>query len=195
MTLFDPWTATLEQAMGQPNATESAVGAIFQQVAATKVKNNREKIEAGTGFDVLEAVADCATHGLVMPDWLAKAYLKRYRAVQECKVDYWDAEESFGRPYRKGVQISAIRRRRTNRLKVYLAVHDAIDRDPQRPIDVGFWEDIGQLAGEGKTSSQVLYAKLVSSGFAAPVGDLKARRLGNVNPAKFRKLTGLRKRP
>ena len=175
MTAFDPWTATLAQALTQSDPYKPQ-GAVFQTVAANKVTTNKEKIVAGKGFDVLEAVADCAMHGLVMPDWLAMEYLKRYRVVQQCRVDSWDAEESFCRPYQKGVQISALRRKRNNRIKVVLAVYDAIRKNPNRPIDVGFWEDVGQAAGEGKTSAQELYAQHVRYQHGLPVSKLKNRK-------------------
>ena len=194
MTAFDPWTATLGEALAHPNAHESPAGALFQQITASELMLNREKFEDGSGFDVLEAVAKCAMAGLVMPDWLAKVYLKRYRAVQSCTVESWDAEQAFGRPYPKGTQISQLRRKRANRIKVISAAHRLVNSDAERPIDTAFWEEIGRAAGEGKTSAQELYAEAVRVGWAYPMKDIKSRHLRGLNPTNSRKLTGLRKR-
>lgn len=162
---FDPWTATLAQAQERPNAY-GPQGAVSQNIAAHGLTAFKEKIVNGDGFGVLEAVANCAIHGLVMPDWLASAYLKRYRAVQQCRVDSWDSEKSFGKPYPKGMQISAKRRQRINRINVINAVASAIDHNPERPLDVAFWDEIGVLIGEGKSNAQKLHTEAVRLGFA-----------------------------
>lgn len=181
---FDPWTATLEEAQRQPNAYELR-GAVIQCVAAHELTASKDRIVAGDGdgFGVLQAVAKCAVADLVMPDWLAKAFLKRFRAVQQCKVDSWDAKESFGRPYPKGTQISALHRKQNNRVRVILAVSDAVNRNPEQVIDVAFWEEIGQLVGEGKTNAQKLHAEAVRLGWAVAPSVRKNKLLGKSNPA------------
>lgn len=115
--MFDPWTATLELAQQQPNAYENR-GAVCQCVAAHKLTEKQDSIIRGDGFDVLQAVAECALNGLVMPDWLTDAYLSRYRIVQQCKADSWDAPDSFGKPYPKGKHISTFRLQREYGLRV-----------------------------------------------------------------------------
>jgi hypothetical protein len=119
----------------------------------------------------LKAVAQCALNGLVMPKWLATAYLERYFAVKQCKVGSWDSEEAFGRPYPKGANLASRREKRIKRIKVVSAVNEAIRCDLDRPIDNLFWEEIGRLVGGenkpvGKTNAQELHSEAVRQGWA-----------------------------
>ena len=177
MMAFDPWTSTLEQAREQPNAHELH-GSVFQWVVANELTSKSDTIFSGDGFGVLQAVAKCAVFRLVMPAWLADAYLARFRAVQQCKVSSWDAIEAFGRPYAKGRQMAGLRRSRNNRFIVVRAVADAIARNPNLIIDVAFWEGIGQDCGEGKTSAQELHAEAVQAGYALSPSAQKSALLG-----------------
>lgn len=191
MSTFDPWTATLEVAELQPDADRSPDGAIFQWAVAFDLTARREAIERGDGFDVLQAVAACAVQRLVMPDWLVRAFLRRYRAVQQLQVASWDAPEAFGPPYRKGSQLAAMRRRRDNRLRVAKAVREFVQAHPDQPLDPQ-WEAIGTAIGEGKSNAQDLYRQAVSMGFAMPPSEIR-RRLGWPEvPAKLPKLAGRR---
>lgn len=163
--------------MLQPNAY-GARGAVHRWVTAQELTANREKIVGGDGFGVLAAVAECAMSDLVMPEWLAIVYLRRYRAVLHCKVGSWDSEMAFGRPYPKGVQLASKRRKRMNRIRVINAVAAAISREPDRPVDNAFWEEIGALVGEGKTRAQELHAEAVRLGWTISPSDRKARLRG-----------------
>lgn len=176
MSNFDPWESTFEQARDQPNSHELH-GAVFQWVMADKLKKESQKI-LSHGFGVLEAVAVCARYGLVMPDWLADAYLTRYLAVEQCKVGSWDAEAAFGRPYLKGKQMPGLRRSMKNRVLIARAVADEIARNPHIVIDVRFWEEIGHRFGEGKTSAQKLHAEAVQNGYAVSPTKQKKVMLG-----------------
>jgi len=62
--------------------------------------------------------------------------------VLNCRIGSWD--DAFGRPYPKGTQIAAMRRRRTQRLAVYNTVMDIIEREPETPIDNGLWERVAE---------------------------------------------------
>jgi hypothetical protein len=110
---FDPWTATLEEVLELPADADGEIPVQhLQWMHARSIAAQQLKIERGDGFDVLQAVAACAIHGLVMPDWLVREYLRRYRAVQQCRVKSWDALEAFGRPYPKGTHIQRLRKDR-----------------------------------------------------------------------------------
>jgi hypothetical protein len=95
---------------------------VFQYFATRMVLRLRPKIEMGSGFAVLQAVAECARTGLAMPDWLAVEFLKRYRAVRHYEERSWDAPKSFGRPYPKGTNIAAKRKAWLLGSKLYLQV-------------------------------------------------------------------------
>jgi hypothetical protein len=174
MKLFDPWTTTIEEAMAQPNANEPQ-GSIQKAATAHRITASKESVLQGDGFDVLQAVAACAVAGLEMPDWLAKSFLNRYRAVQQLRVDSWDAEKAFGRPYPKGMQLARKKRQRDNRIKVINAVTQAIQKMPDRAIDTAFWEGIGAAIGEGKTNAQKLHAEAVRLGYTIAPSDRKQR--------------------
>lgn len=191
MINFDPWTASLESAQEHHDEALGPAGAIYQWAAATKLIADKSRIENGDGFDVLQAVADCALHGLVMPDWLARAYLKRYRAVQRLHVASWD--EAFGSPYKKGAQIAAMRRRRNNRLAIWKAVTDFRNAHPGEPLDP-YWESLGRQVGEGRTNAQKLYSEALRLGLppASTAGTSVVGR--TAAPVKFEKVAGRHKR-
>lgn len=147
---FDPFTATIEEAQCLQELSGQTVQPdtpILQWVEAQHIKADRARIEAGTGFDVLAAVAGCATRGLVMPDWLARAFLKRYRQVQQLRVASWDAEDAFGKPYPSKAQLGAMRRRRDQRFKVWEVVTDFVQRYPDAPMDP-LWHAFGSKLSE-----------------------------------------------
>jgi hypothetical protein len=174
MSDFDPWTATYEDAERQPNQDEFP-SPLERWWAAYQLTAYREEILGGGGSEVLKAVAQCALNGLVMPKWLATAYLERYSAVKQCKVGSWDSEEAFGQPYPKGAQLASRRNKRIKRRAVVSAVTEALRRNPDRSINNDFWEEIGELIGECKTNAHDLYAEAVQAGWAW--SHLVARRL------------------
>jgi len=147
MDVFDPWTATIEQATAQPDAYKSPGGALHQAAIAHELTAHKDRII--NGFDVLHCVALCAEAGLAMPDWLSAVFLKRFRKVQQCQVSSWD--EAFDKPYPAGAQIAAKRRQRKSRVTVVNAVRAAIASNPTASIDTYFWEQIGTAIGEGNS--------------------------------------------
>lgn len=195
--LFDPWTASLDAAreaqagIGQgASATHAACMPLVQWDAVRRVENARVAVECGDGFAVLEAIAACVAHGLVAPEWLASAFVGRYRAVQGLRADSWDAEIAFGRPYPKGAQLARLRARRKARLKLANLVQAHVAKNPDLPMSVEQWEDIGRAANVGKTLAQELYSEAVSLGLAKPIAELRATYNGNGQPAKRRKVAG-----
>lgn len=185
---FDPWTASWEEAQAAHEDTAGPEGAIFQWIAAQGLKNPEQNSE-GDGFSVLAAVASCAMHGLVMPDWLARAFLRRYRAVQQLRVDSWDAPEAFGRPYPKGAQITAMRRRRLNRLKVALAVRQFVEMHPDAPLDPE-WSRIGSLVAKSDKEAQKLFSEALKMGLAIEPSEIRSRQGYPRVPSKSRKVSG-----
>lgn len=129
-------------------AGDGPEGLIFQYFAVLMVMSLRPGIEAGSGFDVLEAVAECARCGLVMPDWLAVAFLKRYRAVSHARAKSWDDPLSFGRPYPKGTNIAAMRKARVKGPDLYLRVKSLREKNPEMSL-LKALETIGAAKGMG----------------------------------------------
>lgn len=123
---FDPWTATEAEAL-QASGARSVVERFIQPKgsplrawhAAQRLASARDEIVRGRGMDVLDAVASCAMYRLVMPDWLAEAYLRRWGMVAAAEVGSWDAPEAFGQPYH-GTSADKEKARRHQRIELRL---------------------------------------------------------------------------
>jgi hypothetical protein len=179
-------------------------GPFFQYFAVREVMRLRPAIEAGSGsgFDVLEAVAECARCGLVLPDWLAGAFLKRYRAVSQFRAKSWDDPLSFGPPYPKGTNIGAKRKARDKGLDLYRRVESLRDKNPEMAL-LEALETVGESMGIGKTlAEEYFYAqrKRRSNLLAGTAADaqLAPFTLGGdepLPPAKTKKTAGRQKPP
>lgn len=189
MELFDPFLATLEQALARPDA-DATRGAVWRWAGAQELIESRAFYEANP----LWGIAKCAVHDLVAPDWLAIAYLHRFRSVTHHHVRTWD--EAFGPAHPKGKNMAAARRAMLNRPKVALLFRDTLQRDPLRPVDKALWDEIGTAVGEGATRAEDLYREALQSGMATSASAIRQRAgVSTRRPAKFRKLAGLQKRP
>ncbi len=173
---------------------------IFQYVAVRDCAGLRPLIEAGSGRAVLEAVSICALRGLVMPDWLASAFLLRFRAVTQSRAASWDDPLSFGRPYPKGTNIQAQRKAFRLSVRVYNEVVSIRRKEPMTPIDKGLFERVGKPLGLGATLAQAYYYDMKER-LAAPTNSrtvgaalLSPYRINQApNTAKNRKLAGIRR--
>jgi ribulose 1,5-bisphosphate carboxylase large subunit-like protein len=196
---FDPWTATFQDAEALQKKGTGSRGPLFQQVAAQTVLAMRARIEANDGLAVLEAVATCALHDLVMPDWLAREYLRRWRLVTHASMASWD--DAFGAPWPKGIKRSHLARKRQRDLAkhiVFNAVTQFVMMHPDSPLDPE-WDRIACEAGVSKSLAQDLYYKQPSfPGMSA--ADIRksmgwparvpAKKDSNRVPTKSRKLAG-----
>jgi hypothetical protein len=178
VTTFDPFTATMEEALAQPDAL-----ALTRWGNAQRLTAGRERFETNP----LEGVQVCAEHGLVMPEWLAAAYSSGYRKAMCGDADSWD--ECFGSPHPKGTQLARLRVRERARTAVFRDIIDTIRLDPERVIDAWLFEEVGRRHGVGKTLAEELYREAVAA-FGYGAAKLKRAR----NPATLRKLAGIRRR-
>ena len=206
----DPWTWTdlspdeirsLSERGDGPNSP------LFQWDAVYQCNGLRPLIDADkpeSGCAVLEAVYHCAMRGLVMPDWLVSAYLKRYRAVTEFKTASWDSPLSFGPPYPKGTNLAAKRKRRMFRIRVHNSVVSILQAEPETPIDKSLFERVGRPFGLGATLTEEYYYSFkrflsVYMGSPSPADALLipfcvSGATHAPTPAKNRKLAGRQKR-
>ena len=199
--MFDPWTATFEEAMAEQdrwlqsgNDLESPLGPLFQTNGALEVLKLKSEIESGSGFAVLDAISRCVIHGLVAPDWLAHEFLRRYRVVQQLHVGSWDDPIAFGKPYPKGTNLAARRKARVGRIKVWNAAVKKIHSNPDTPIDKAFFEEIGKPFGFGTTLTEEYYEQAKKMFGYCPKKRWN-RPAKHVYPAKFKKTAGLLKKP
>ena len=170
---------------------------LYQYVAVCEVLELRSVIESHSeqsGLAVLQAVAECARTGLHMPEWLAYVFLKRYRAVATyADAKSWDDPKSFGRPYKKGANIAAIRKARYTGMKVYVKVTELRMKEPSPPLDAAIRE-VASKCGVGETLAEEYYykhKKELERIFPAP----KSNGNKTKSPAKNKKSAGRRKKP
>lgn len=193
---FDPFEATLEEAERQPDA-HAARGAVMQWAGAVELVGRRGFYE----LNPLDGIAVCAMHDLVAPDWLARAYLRRYFAVRNCMIASWD--DAFGRPVPKGRQLAAMKRDRKNRVRVALLVTDFVKHHPTEPLDL-LWQEFDReqsqqpavaerfssavrKMGVRSTKAQELFAEALHLGEGIDPRKLRQAQGYPAVPAKFRK--------
>jgi hypothetical protein len=192
---FDPWTATFDEAKVAQDALGEHVGPglpLYQWCAVQEVNKLRPAVEAGCGFDVMDAVSRCLRHDLGPPDWLARAFLRRYDAVLNCRAGSWD--DAFGRPYPKNAQLAALRRRRIGRLKASNAFTERLRRNPMRAVDKALWEEIGHEIDEGTTRAEELYREALRMGIGQTAAVIRKSQGWPTRPTTLRKVTGIKRR-
>ena len=139
-----------------PADSRPRVSPIMQYAAQEKLEALRVEYEkTNDGWHVLIAVRKCAASDLVMPDWLADAYCRRFDQVLNCQMKSWD--EAFNPPYPKGTHLNRKRADRLNRFKVFNDIAEILERDPETPINEELFERIGKKLGIGKTKANELY--------------------------------------
>lgn len=134
MSDFNPWRATWPEAWaayvaaGRPRTSDNPVA---QWGAARQIDHFwKQGVLAGDGHAVMAAVTRCAHQRLLMPDWLAEAFVARAEPVLNAAVGSWD--EAFGLPYPKRARLHTIRLRRQKAiaLALFFASPDAPPRGP-----------------------------------------------------------------
>lgn len=91
MTPFDPFTATMAEAMAQPDFEEpGGSGALWY--AALALTEARAELEQNP----LDGVALCITSGFSVPNWLGAAFLRQFNKVVNFEVATLD--EAFQPP-------------------------------------------------------------------------------------------------
>lgn len=122
---FDPFTATLDDALAQPDA-HALHGPVIRWGVAQAILEKRARYEE---FPI-EGVSRCVRHGLIAPDWLAVAFIRQYDKVLNWRVGSW--EEAFGTAKPQGFHLTTLRLRREHGLKLHL-LFDGPDALPRTP--------------------------------------------------------------
>jgi len=145
---FDPWHT------GQPIADAMDSPEFVQAAVAMLITSNRKSIEAD-GLALLGAVGMLLANGLAAPAWLAEAFHARWGRFQRQEVGSLD--ECFG----NSPATERVRRAKQRELDLIGPVHAAViaevEADQEVPIDVHFFEAIGDRFGIGKTLCRELY--------------------------------------
>jgi len=132
----------------------SPAGPLLQWNALQRIDFWRLAYEAGDTFAVLHAVADCAKHELVMPEWVKRGFLNRYRMVTRHKVKLLD--EAFGTFLPKGAKLPAYRQEWEKGLLAYYEV-ERLHKEGQ-PIGTALFESVGKSLNIGSKARDYYYA-------------------------------------
>jgi hypothetical protein len=179
LVTFDPWSATLAEALRQ---SEQRAGdgpdPLAQHQAAQDVLRARSACVAPDGgCAVLRCLALCLANALTPPRWLADAFVARHAQVAEANALTWDAEAAFGRAWPAHTRLAVERRN----LQLRRRVHDAVMRialqEPEVSINRALFDRIGGLHGINVSGSQAesLYYAAVGAG-ATDAAQLTTRR-------------------
>ena len=166
MTAIKEWTLPEAQAAqrafelanaADPLASSRTDGPFWQWVALRDLDFMRQRYEDGDHSVVLQAVHRCAQRSIPLPDWVAQAFVAGYNRVVNCRAKSWD--DVFGRPYPKGANLNALRKRRTIRFAVWNEVQRILMSEPDTAIDAGLFERVGKSVRlpVGKTEADKLY--------------------------------------
>lgn len=108
--MFDPWNATLEDALNENQRLKNQFP-LRQFFAARCISKARPSIEGKTGGDVglliMGFIASCARNGLVIPCWLSDEFCNRVDLVFMGRKLSWDDPSVLGKPYKKGTHRDA----------------------------------------------------------------------------------------
>jgi hypothetical protein len=117
------------------------------------IEAQRLLFEGGDKMALMAAIRRCANCEMVLPPWVARAFIASYDQVLWCRTDSWDV--AFGSPYKKGTKLPERKRRRELGPAVYLAVEKAIAAG--RATDDNLFDEVGEKLGIGKTLASELY--------------------------------------
>jgi hypothetical protein len=156
-------------------------GPVSQWDGLHRLDQLERQFTAGDEAALLEAIAVCARHDLVIPEWAAVAYLRAYLRVIHFETDSWDV--AFGRPHPRGIHLRKAQKRRQLRFQVYnhvRAMLNARDYKWERvtpvpinvsaavayidsygdPPDIGIGDELFDLVGEEFGIHKTLCSKL-----------------------------------
>lgn len=130
-------------------------GPVFQWAALQELKAYEAQYLDGHKPVVLLAVSECARTGLVMPNWLVKAFLRAFRTGWHYEAKSWD--EVFGAPLPKGAHISALQKKRKYSMHVWNEINRR-HRELKRPIDDELFAEVGKELGLGCSLTKEYYS-------------------------------------
>lgn len=150
----------------------------MQLAAAKECLKLRVQVEAGQGLAVMLALKQCIAHGLIVPGWLAAAFIAKTDAVEGGRARSWDDPLAFGTPYKSGKNISRVHTLRTVAPQAYLDGLQLLTDAPDTPLDkANFYEPLAEKHSMGATQMEnALREYCKNSGGAFPwFADIKKR--------------------
>lgn len=144
-----------------------------QVAAASFCLSVKNVIEAGDGVAVMEAIAQCAAHGLVLPNWLSAAFIERYQRVMSGECKGWGEVEAFGAIVPKGKNLAGVVAVSRFSPWAYEVAVELLSKNANRPIDVSLYEEIGLTIGRSATQVQSLIKQYLKEGLYPPLRHVK----------------------
>jgi hypothetical protein len=129
---------------------------LYREIGEELLREAQQQVrKTGSGRAVLDAVATCALHDLVMPDWLAVEFLRRYRGATHYTAKSWDDLRAFGPPHAKNTNLAARRKALLKRLAVFNDVRALHAKG--RSIEKALFAEVGGKHCIGATLAEELY--------------------------------------
>ena len=151
---------SVDEALAAQKAYRAAGGDVnapatpfFQWVALQKIDALQAAYEAGDTFALLDAVAQCALRELIMPEWVIRGFLDRYRSVTQHKVRTLD--EAFGTCLPKGAKLGAYRQAREKGIIAYGEVKRR--HDEGESIGTDLFRSVGEGLNIGESKVRDYY--------------------------------------
>lgn len=95
-------------------------GPVFVWCALNELETLRARFKRGDRMALMIAIRLCANHDLVMPPWVATAYIDAFDRVNHYRAESWN--QVFGEP-NKGKHLAKQRLRETQRWQVFKEIH------------------------------------------------------------------------
>lgn len=178
---YDPWTSDLSAAMDaqRKHFSPQTSGPLSQYQAVQEVLASRQRCLQPTGGNaILKCLALCGFNGLMPPQWLADAYVARYRLVVEAHLSTWDA--AFGVPWPKRTRLPAARRHIELQKKVHAIVFERVVAGER--VSRLLFDEIGEMRSVGASGSacEKAYYAAIQEGATNPTAIRNAN--ASINP-------------
>ncbi len=98
--------------------------------------------EGGYTFALMKALYFCIHREIKMPDWVCREFKSGIRAINDCDAASLDVV--FGRPYPKGTNLCAMKKRKILRDAVFKRVREIKEMDPQTPVNRVLFRRVGK---------------------------------------------------
>ena len=144
-----------ERAIAENPSLPTRFQPIFRWEAAHRIEAERQRFQSGDRMALFAAIRICASTDMVMPEWVSNAFIEGYDSVLNCHKGSWDG--AFGKPYKKGTQLTGLRQRREKKIMVYMEIREILSSGKTTAIDNELFERVGKKFGIGKTLANELY--------------------------------------
>jgi len=134
---------------GKPNSPRGKWNTLHKLIQYEKA------YRSGVNNALLLAIKKCLESQLVVPEWAAVEFVRKFDLVDTLEVTSWD--DAFGRPYKKGMTASA--RKKQERLApiVLQKVVDNYCSESPQPINAILFEEIGEPLGISRSTAENYY--------------------------------------